>query len=125
MRLPSETVTNITMKQTTYRMTLSDGSKSTKIANSAAEAIESAIWETRGETVAECHAGFTKDEAEVQALVTGKACAAAIIRFEVPMHSAISADEVQKKRARKVDATEPMFDEDEIKRESEQAISRR
>ena len=110
-----------TMKQTPYRLTLSDKKKVQIDASNASGAIEKARWEYRGRTVIECHCGLTDEEAVEMRKITTKPVLAGFVSFEIPPHAPLTEDAVKSKRGRVIDTTEPMFDEAAIKMESERA----
>ncbi len=90
---------------TNYIVTMDDKTKVTVLAWSAADAIQSALGKHIGHKVTACHAGLGGGS----------------ISYDIPAHVAL----VEKpKRPKKTDDTEPMFDPEEIRKESEAALYR-
>lgn len=110
------------MKHTTYKLTLSDGTKTNIEAGSAGEAVEKALWQHRDRTVRHCYTGMTAKDCEVLRSIDNTARpAVGIIVHDVPAHNPITKDAVQPKRTRVVDETAAMFDEEAIRYESMKA----
>lgn len=102
-----------------YTITMSDGKLLTIEANSAAEACNKALWEHRGCTVKECFHGSKEP------YTTGNVkMPAGWITYDVPRHEAVTVDAVKPTRRKAKDATEPMFNEEEIAAESRLALAR-
>lgn len=104
---------------TTYRMTLNDGHKVERRANSAAEAVEWARREYRGFTVKECHSGMTKEEAALERDAAqydpnrSKHAVAGLISHDIPPHEPYSeSDTFTDTRRPKSDATVALFGDD-------------
>lgn len=109
---------------TTYRLTLSDGKKVTCDATSAAQAIEDILWEHRERTVIACYAGVTAEDAEIlRTFDRDERPMVGIVDLtdQIPKHEAIKGGVVRPKVARRTDTTIPMFNDADIKGESERA----
>ena len=105
------------MKATTYQITMSNGSRHEISAQSAAVAIEEALWATREATVVSCYSGLTDDDAAYARAAGFKNAMPGRIIHDVPKHIPISADakrnpESQARRA----PTPSLFSSDESKR---------
>ncbi len=111
------------MKQTTYKITLSNGQKIDMPAQSAGEAIKQALIKNRGLKVVRCYAGLTEEDAEFVRQTYDKKAIAGMIEHEVPEHDPIPEGEVLK-RPKKLDNTAAMFDDDQISDDSKMAKSK-
>jgi hypothetical protein len=111
------------MKQTVYKITLSNGQKIDMPAQSAGEAIEQALIKNRGLTVARCYAGLTEEDAAFIRQTCDKRAIAGFIDHEIPEHEAIGEHEVFT-RPKRVDNTTAMFDDAAIADESKMAKSK-
>lgn len=107
------------MAQLIYTITMSDGKLLTIEANSAAEACNKALWQHRGCTVKDCFHGSKEPY-----ITSNVKMPAGWISYDVPKHEPVAADAVKPGRGRAKDATEPMFNEEEIAAESRIALAR-
>jgi hypothetical protein len=113
-------------KSHVYKMVLSDGQKVERPAQSAAEAIETALRDFRMRKVVSCYVGLTEDEARsLRTNGIAPGAMAGVIDFEVPEHSAYDEQAVFAPRARKIDHSDPMFNDESIKEESTRAKEKR
>lgn len=111
------------MKQTVYKITLSNGGRIDMPAQSAGEAIEQALIKNRGLTVVRCYAGLTEEDAEFVRQTYDKKSIAGFIEHEIPEHVAIPEGAIFK-RPKKVDNTDAMFDDAQISTDSKMAKSK-
>jgi hypothetical protein len=111
--------------RTSYRMTLSDGSRIVIESRSAAEAIEQARRAHRGRTVVSCYSGMTQQDCDDLRRIDSQATPrAGIITHDVPPHEPIGEDEVFPVARRRSDNTVAMFDDEEIRAASDYAKGR-
>ncbi len=89
-----------------YHVVMADGHRIDLKKRTASDAIQWALEEHLGHKVASCHLGNRND---------------AYITYEIPEHVALTE---KAKHPKRVDNTEPMFDAEEIRKESECARSR-
>lgn len=104
----------------TYRIILDDGKKIEVLSSSAASAIQSALRLYRGRKVNECYLGMKQEDVDILKAIDHTAKpAVGFVQYDVPDHDPLPIDDYQPIRHK--DNTAPMFDEEEILRESENA----
>lgn len=99
---------------TNYTVQMDDGHKITVKAWSASDAIQSALTKHLGHRVKTCHSGMG------ESAPTGVGRGGSI-SYDIPNHVPLTE---KPKRPVKQDTTDPMFDAEEIRKESEYARSR-
>lgn len=104
----------------TYRIILDDGKKIEVLSSSAASAIQSALRLYRGRRVNECYLGMKQEDVDfLKAIDHTAKPAVGFVQYDVPDHDPLPLE--AQARAINKDNTSPMFDEEEILRESENA----
>ncbi len=103
---PNLVLQKINQLAMTNTVTMDDQMKLTVLAWSAADAIQSALTKHLGHKVAACYSGLDTKYGGT-------------ITYEIPAHVALTE---KPKRPTKIDNTEPMFDPEEIRKESEAAL---
>lgn len=94
---------------TNYLVTMDDGTKFSVDSHSASDAVQSALAKHIGHKVTACRSG-----AMSESRYRGE------INYDVPPHDALTAAPAKRTRS-KPETTEPMFDAEEIRKESEYA----
>lgn len=104
----------------TYRLITNKGRKLEVKSPSAGAAIESAIRDNPGVTIVECYSGLKEEDADnIRRFNSDARPIVGWIDHEVPAH--LPATEAFQRPPLPQDLTIPLFDDEQIKKESEQA----
>lgn len=106
--------------RTTYKITMSDGALLDIADSSAGCAIQTALTRNPGQFVKACRSGLTNKECH-DLRASGINAMPGIINHDVPEHMALTetqAKEQMRRRPKIIDATEAMFDDEQIKNDS-------
>ncbi len=112
--------------RTTYKITMSDGALLDIADNSAGCAIQTALIRRPGVKVKSCFSGMSEKEAAESRKATGYR-GRGFIEHDIPDHDPLTeeqAKEALRKRPKAVDATEAMFDDNEIIGQTQNAKDR-